>query len=186
MSEPSGAPRPVSFVCINGRSPGSRVVTISLPSQISVTGFPSGLTAERPCWQMAHRLQLRGQPRHWTSEMSAPHSLLAPSVAGKGPCLRQVSVVPMNCQCRKGDCPCGEIVYSDEAYGARKGFRGNAVRRISRQTRGCPRNCKRKVLIQNGRSVVKPLGNPATDSLGRRVGASDPRARRPAGGDEHF
>jgi cobalt transporter subunit CbtB len=36
-------------------------------------------------------------------------------------------------------------------------IQGNAVRRISRQTRGCPRNCRRKAFAQNGRSAVKPL-----------------------------
>ena len=47
---------------------------------------------------------------------------------------------------RKGDCEAGEFVYSGQAYGARKGLRECGVTDC-RQTRGCPRNCKRKVFV---------------------------------------
>src|SRR6202790_1999406 len=63
-------PRPASsrVTTADGRSPGSRVVTLR---RLPRTEIPSGI------WRRIHRLQLRGQPRHWGS-FPAPHSLLIP------------------------------------------------------------------------------------------------------------
>src|ERR1700676_3503190 len=63
-------PRPTSsrVTTADGRSPGSRVVTLR---RLPRTEIPSGIGRK------IHRLQLRGQPRHWGS-FPAPHSLLIP------------------------------------------------------------------------------------------------------------
>src|SRR3954468_24659431 len=63
-------PRPTSsrVTTADGRSPGSRVVTLR---RLPRTEIPSGIGRK------IRRLQLRGQPRHWGS-FPAPHSLLIP------------------------------------------------------------------------------------------------------------
>src|SRR5664280_1814976 len=63
-------PRPTSsrVTTADGRSPGSRVDTLR---RLPRTEIPSGIGRK------IHRLQLRGQPRHWGS-FPAPHSLLIP------------------------------------------------------------------------------------------------------------
>src|SRR6478672_7684851 len=63
-------PRPTSsrVTTADGRSPGSRVVTLR---RLPRTEIPSGIGRK------IHRLQLRGQPRHWGG-FPAPHSLLIP------------------------------------------------------------------------------------------------------------
>src|SRR4051794_24662209 len=64
-------PRPTSsrVTTADGRSPGSRVDTVR---RLPRTEIPSGIR------RTIHRLQLRGQPRHWGS-FPAPHSLLIPN-----------------------------------------------------------------------------------------------------------
>src|SRR5580704_16424163 len=63
-------PRPTSshVTTADGRFPGSRVDTLR---RLPRTEIPSGPGRK------IHRLQLRGQPRHWGS-LPAPHSLLIP------------------------------------------------------------------------------------------------------------
>ena len=63
-------PRPTSsrVTTADGRSPGSRVVTLR---RLPRTEIPSGI------WRRIRRIQLRGQPRHWGFR-PAPHSLLIP------------------------------------------------------------------------------------------------------------
>src|SRR6266550_7849100 len=63
-------PRPTSsrVTTADGRSPGSRVVTLR---RLPRTEIPSGI------WRRIRRIQLRGQPRHW-GFLPAPHSLLIP------------------------------------------------------------------------------------------------------------
>src|SRR5438477_5774931 len=65
-------PRPTSsrVTTADGRSPGSRVVTLR---RLPRTEFPSGI------WRRIRRIQLRGQPRHWGFR-PAPHSLLIPKM----------------------------------------------------------------------------------------------------------
>jgi len=62
-------PTPSRVTTADGRSPGSRVDTFR---RLPRTEIPSGMRRK------IHRLQLRGQPRHWES-FPAPHSLLIPN-----------------------------------------------------------------------------------------------------------
>src|SRR5437870_13207252 len=61
-------PTPSRVTTADGRSPGLRVDTFR---RLPRTEIPSGIRRK------IHRLQLRGQPRHWGS-FPAPHSLLIP------------------------------------------------------------------------------------------------------------
>jgi hypothetical protein len=167
-----GHPARLRHSRFDGRSPGSRVIAFSRLPGSSPVAFGRGSS-----------LTVAGTAADWKPKVSAPHSLFAPPVAGKGPSACETTRWHAALSTRGNSvatCRTSFIVAPSSVFDENRERECGTDRHV--QSRGCPRNCMRLAppqwplesdLREGGEGVAtrKPGDLPATkrNAKGPRV-----------------